>query len=78
MTLHDTEELDDDLRRRADEDLALATALSVDDVVLDAISAPPRRSGTCVLTRQSLRTDTRTMVGKERRPRGGLKIQGPE
>ena len=34
MTLHDTEELDDDLRRRTDKDLALAAALSVDDVVL--------------------------------------------
>ena len=34
MALHDTEELDDDLRGRADENLALATALSVDDVVL--------------------------------------------
>ena len=34
MTLHDTEELDDDLRRGADEHLALAAALSVDNVVL--------------------------------------------
>ena len=34
MALHDTEELDDDLRRGADEDLALAAALSVDNVVL--------------------------------------------
>ena len=34
MTLHDTEELDDDLRGRTNEDLALATALGVDDVVL--------------------------------------------
>ena len=42
MTLHDTEELDDDLRRGADEYLALAAALSVDNVVqavvLDEIS----------------------------------------
>ena len=35
MTLHDTEELDDDLRRGADEHLALSTALGVDDVVLE-------------------------------------------
>jgi hypothetical protein len=34
VTLHDAEELDNDLRRGSDEDLALATALSVDDVVL--------------------------------------------
>ena len=34
MTLHDREELDDDLRRRTNEDLALATALGVDNVVL--------------------------------------------
>ena len=34
VTLHDNEELDDDLRGRTDEDLALATALSVHDVVL--------------------------------------------
>lgn len=34
MTLHDREELDDDLRRRTDKDLALAAALRVDNVVL--------------------------------------------
>lgn len=34
MSLHNTQELDDDLGRWADEDLALAAALSVDDVVL--------------------------------------------
>ena len=34
MTLHYTEELDDDLRRGTDENLALAAALSVDHVVL--------------------------------------------
>lgn len=34
MALHDTEELHDNLRGRADEDLALATALGIDDVVL--------------------------------------------
>ena len=34
MTLHNREELDDDLRGRTNEDLALATALSIDDVVL--------------------------------------------
>ena len=34
MTLHDTEELDDDLRRGADEHLALAATLGIDDVVL--------------------------------------------
>ena len=39
MTLHDTEELDDDLGARADEHLALATALSVDNVVLCRILA---------------------------------------
>lgn len=36
MTLHDAQELDDDLRGRADEDLTLATALGVDNVVLRA------------------------------------------
>ena len=35
MALHDSEELDNDLRRRTDENLALATALGVDDVVLE-------------------------------------------
>ena len=35
MLLHDSQELDNDLRRRTDEDLALATALGVDDVVLE-------------------------------------------
>ena len=34
VALHDGEELDDDLRGRTDEDLALAAALGVDDVVL--------------------------------------------
>ena len=34
MTLHDTEELDDDLRRGADEHLALAATLGIDNVVL--------------------------------------------
>lgn len=34
MALHDGEELDDDLGGRPDEDLALATALGIDDVVL--------------------------------------------
>lgn len=34
MTLHDTKELDDDLRGRTDQNLTLATALSVDNVVL--------------------------------------------
>ena len=43
MTLHDTEELDDDLRRGADKHLALAAALSVDNVVLwETQSADPR------------------------------------
>ena len=37
MTLHDTEELDDDLGRGPDEDLTLAAALSVDNVVLNAL-----------------------------------------
>ena len=41
MTLHDGKELDDDLRRRADKDLALATALGVDDVILRTQSAHP-------------------------------------
>jgi hypothetical protein len=34
MTLHHAQEFDDDLGRRTNEDLALATALRVDDVVL--------------------------------------------
>lgn len=34
MTLHNAQEFNDDLRRRADEDLALAATLSVDNVVL--------------------------------------------
>lgn len=34
VTLHDGEELDDDLRGRTDKDLALAAALRVDNVVL--------------------------------------------
>ena len=37
VTLHDAEELDDNLRGRTDEDLALATALGVDDVVLETL-----------------------------------------
>ena len=41
MTLHDREELDDDLRGRTNEDLALATALGIDDVVLRIRSAYP-------------------------------------
>ena len=35
VLLHDREDLDDDLGRRADEHLALSTALGVDDVVLE-------------------------------------------
>jgi hypothetical protein len=34
MSLHDTQEFYDDLGGRSDEDLALSTALGVDDVVL--------------------------------------------
>jgi hypothetical protein len=34
MTLHHGEEFHNDLRRRPDQDLALSTALSIDDVVL--------------------------------------------
>ena len=34
VTLHDGKELDNDLRGRTDENLALAAALSVDNVVL--------------------------------------------
>ena len=34
VTLHDGKELDNDLRGRADENLALAAALSIHDVVL--------------------------------------------
>ena len=34
MALHDAQELDDDLRRGADEHLALAATLGIDDVVL--------------------------------------------
>ena len=37
MTLHDTEELDHDLRGRTDENLALSTPLSVDNVFLQRI-----------------------------------------
>ena len=33
MTLHDTQELHDDLGARADEHLALSTALGIDNVV---------------------------------------------
>ena len=44
VTLHDAEELDDDLRGRTDEDLALATALGVDNVVLKDESACSRRT----------------------------------
>ena len=40
MTLHDAQELDDDLRGRTDEDLALAAALSVDNVVLVMLKSP--------------------------------------
>ena len=35
MTLHDSKELDNDLRGRTDEDLTLAATLGVDDVVLE-------------------------------------------
>ena len=42
MTLHDSKELDDDLRGRTDEDLALATALGVDNVVLPRMSETGR------------------------------------
>ena len=34
VTLHDGKELDNDLRGRADEDLTLAPALGIDNVVL--------------------------------------------
>ena len=39
MTLHHAQELHNDLGRRADEDLALATALGVDNVVLREVSS---------------------------------------
>ena len=41
MTLHDAKKLDDDFRGRANQDLALATALGVDNVVLHIRSAHP-------------------------------------
>ena len=54
MALHDGEELDDDLRGRTDEDLALATALCVDNVVLRAnISLELHFAGTSRHTKQS-------------------------
>jgi len=34
MTLHDSEELHNDFRRRPDKNLALSTALSIDNIVL--------------------------------------------
>ena len=39
VALHDGEELDDDLRGRTDEDLALAALLSVDNVVLPGVES---------------------------------------
>ena len=44
VTLHDAKELDDDFRGRANQDLALATALGVDNVVLKDESACSRRT----------------------------------
>lgn len=38
MPLHDTKELHHDLRGRANENLALSTALSIDDVFLQTMS----------------------------------------
>lgn len=54
MALHNTQELDDDLRGRADEHLALAATLGVDDVVLHRHECRglDHSDGT-VLTRQS-------------------------
>jgi hypothetical protein len=37
MSLHNTQKLDDDLGRRANQDLSLATPFSIDDVVLSFV-----------------------------------------
>jgi hypothetical protein len=39
MTLHDTEEFHHDLRGRANENLALSTALSIDNVFLQRLNS---------------------------------------
>lgn len=41
VTLHDAQELDDDLRGRADEHLALAATLGIDDVVEAVVLQKP-------------------------------------
>ena len=46
MALHDAQELDDDLRRGADEHLALAATLGIDNVVL---RMDEKRDGGCFM-----------------------------
>ena len=59
VTLHDGKELDNDLRGRADEDLTLAPALGIDNVVLVKVAnhlviyISPADRNRFLLTRQS-------------------------
>jgi hypothetical protein len=63
MTLHDAEELDNHLRRGADQNLALAATLSVDEVVEAVVlkrivNDRPSKDDLDILTR----TETRTIL----------------
>lgn len=63
MTLHHAQKFHDDLRGRANENLTLALAFSIDNIVLYSIAmslgVPDKNSQR---TRQSLRTDMRTIL----------------
>ena len=56
MALHDAQELDNDLRGRADEHLALAAALGVDDVV-QAVILRHRSANVCLEVVKSTHED---------------------
>ena len=61
MTLHDSEELDDDLGGRADQDLALASLLGYKELA-GAMDQIRDRVPLLIALRASLRTDVLTML----------------
>lgn len=60
MTLQDTKELDDHLGRRADEDLALSPALSIDNIV-QAVVLKKHEGGLIHKHEPLTKTETRTI-----------------
>lgn len=66
VALHDAQELDDDFGRWADENLALAAAFGIDDVVETVVLIGDEQQGEGRKGEGLTRTETRTMVSRSR------------